>query len=277
MGTTAHLSRLAAAVCCIADTYFPFNPPGNPEHVGELGYTYRDPYGLTSHRRRLLASGVDIVPDTVSGPNAGHVVGSAAARAALQRALNQWSGGYKGYQWQVQLTNLRRYQKTKQPANVFVLLKDMPGASALPTPRKSDSTIDPDEMRTRQDFCGSIEGFSDDLHMANMTAAAAVDLTDCLQRAGINTAVEALNPTDSNSRPKHAAVKLSQLKLYALAPDGTDMTSSFDFGETLVSWTKPLKLRRSATAQVSNGELVVTAATKANDVDIVFSQAVGYL
>lgn len=155
-----------------ADTYHPFTPPGNPEHVGELGYTYRDPYALTagqgsasasssSRRRTLLGKiGTNSVPDTVAGPNAGHKVGSATARAALQRALKQWGGGYSGYQWQLQFTALRRYQHSKKPANVFVLLKDMPGADPMPSAGKAIGAggIDPDEVRARPDFCGSIEG-----------------------------------------------------------------------------------------------------------------------
>jgi hypothetical protein len=174
-------------VCLPTDTYHPFTPPGDPEHVGELGYTYRDPYALTqqaaaahgstsssssssssssassssSHRRILLGRiGTTAVPDTVSGPNAGHKVGSPAARAALQRALNQWGGGYSGYQWQLQFTALRRYQHSKKPANVFVLLKDMPGADPMPSAGKGIGAggIDPDEVRARPDFCGSIEG-----------------------------------------------------------------------------------------------------------------------
>lgn len=269
------------SACAPADSYYPFDPPGNPEHVGDLGYTYRDPHSLTaSQTRKLLASSPDALPDTVSGPHAGHRVGSAAAKAALQRALNQWTGGYSGYQWQVQLTGLRRYQKSNQPANVFVLLKDMPGAPALPKAQGSGrGSINPDDVRTRQDFCGSIEGFSDDAHMANVTGAvsAAVDLTDCLQRAGVQTAVDPKDPADSKSAPKHAAVKVSQLKLYALAPDGTDLTPKFDFGQAVISWTRPLQLRRSASAsdaEVSSGELVVKSVGNGAD-ETVFAQAVG--
>lgn len=161
-----------------ADTYHPFTPPGNPEHVGELGYTYRDPYALTaaaqgasasassssSRSRTLLGKiGTNSVPDTVAGPNAGHKVGSPAARAALQRALKQWSGGDSNdYQWQLQFTALRRYQHSKKPANVFVLVKDMPGADPMPSAGKAIGAggIDPDEVRARPDFCGSIEGRS---------------------------------------------------------------------------------------------------------------------
>lgn len=266
---------LAAAV---ADTYLPFKPTCSPEHVGELGYTYRDPYALSTQRRKLLAANPHALPDTVSGPDAGHFVGSAAAKAALQRALNHWSGGYNSYQWQVQFLQLRRYQHSKKPANVFVLLKDMPGAAPLPSSTSGGATriIHPDDVRTRLDFCGSVEGFSDDMNMANKTRAvsASIDLTDCLQRAGIKTAVEPSNPADAKSGPRKTAVKTSQLKLYALAPDGTDMTSSFDFGKTVISWTRPLKLKRGGPA----GEgISVKTASDEPDLGVIFTQAVGYV
>jgi hypothetical protein len=268
---------LSPSLPATTDTYHPFETPGNPEHVGELGYTYRDPYALTTQRRRLLASSPNAIPDTVSGPDAGHVVGSAAARAALQRALSQWSGGYSGYQWQVQFSSLKRYQLSNSPVNVFVLLKDMPNAPALPSAGQGTDAIIPDDIRTRPDLCGSVEGFSDDMGVMSKTRAvsASVDLTDCLQRAGLKTAVEPSSPADTKSGPRHPAVKLAQLKLYALAPDGTDMTKNFDFGDYVISWTRPVKMRRSADSGVPSEELVVKSLGE--DVEIVFSHAVGYV
>jgi hypothetical protein len=177
----------------------------------------------------------------------------------------------------VQLSNLKRYQNSKQPANVFVLLKNMPNAPALPSAGKGTGEINPDDIRTRADFCGSVEGFSDDMGMMRETRAvsASVDLTDCLQRAGLKTAVEPSNPTDSKSGPRHPAVKVAQLKLYALAPDGTDMTKSFDFGDHVISWTRPVKMRRSGNSGVPSEELVVKSLGE--DVEIVFSHVVGYV
>jgi hypothetical protein len=259
---------------CLADTYYPFEPPADPEHVCELGYTYRDTYASKTQRRKLLAFPTIAVPSTAVGFDAGRV-GSAAGRAALQRALKQWSGGYDGYQWQVQFTNLKRYQTAQKPANVFVLLKDMPGAPAMPVAK--GSVISPDDVRTRPDFCGSVEGFSDDMSTADKARAvsAAVDLTDCLQRAGVKTAVSPANPADGKSGPAQPAVKVSQLKFLALAPDGTDMTKSFKFGNAVISWTKPLQLRIGGSAGVASEELMVKAA--GNEKEVVFSQVLGYV
>lgn len=263
-----------AELACPADTYYPFNPPADPEHVCELGYTYRDTYAIKNQRRKLLAFPSIAVPSTAVGFETGRV-GSAAGKAALQRALKQWTGGYEGYQWQVQFTNLKRYQHVKKPANVFVLLKDMPGAPAMPVAQ--GSVISPDDVRTRPDFCGSVEGFSDDMSMADKTRAvsAAVDVTDCLQRAGIKTAVAPANAADSKSGPSEPAVKVSQLKFLALAPDGTDMTKTFKFGNAVISWTKPLKLRIGGAAGVASEELMVKSA--GNEREVVFSQVLGYI
>lgn len=123
-------------------------------------------------------------------------------------------------------------------------------------------------------------GFSDDMAAANRTRAvsASVDLTDCLQRAGVQTAVEPSNPADEKSGPSRAAVKFSQLKLYALAPDGTDMTPYYDFGPHVVSWTRPLKISAkgsSPVASLMSDALGVKAV--ADGVGVVFSQAVGYM
>lgn len=138
--------------------------------------------------------------------------------------------------------------------------------------------IDPDEVRARPDFCGSVEGFADDMGMANRTRAvsASVDLTDCLQRAGIKTAVEPANPSDNKSAPRQAAVKLAQLKLYALAPDGTDMTEWFKFGDHVISWTRPLKVKQGAGISSATKDGLGVSSVDADDT-VVFSQAVGYL
>lgn len=123
-------------------------------------------------------------------------------------------------------------------------------------------------------------GFSDDMAAANRSRAvsASVDLTDCLQRAGIQTAVEPTNPADEKSGPSRTAVKFSKLKLYALAPDGTDMTPYYDFGPHVVSWTRPLKISVKGggpVASLMSDALGVKAV--ADGVGVVFSQAVGYM
>lgn len=243
-----------------------------------MGYTYRDPYALSTQRRRLLAASPDAAPHTIPGTDAGHHVGSPAAKAALQRALSQWSGGYSGFQWQVQFTQLKRYQHSKKPANVFVLLK---GVADAPPLQSSHGKFNPDDMRARVDFCGSVEGFSDDVMMAEKSrpVSASVDVTDCLQRAGVKTAVEPKDAADASSGPRQAAVQLSQLQLYALAPDGTDMTKSFDFGHTGISWTRPVKTQRNAPAGAQSRNMVITTvgALQTDAQDVVFSQALGYL
>lgn len=187
---------------------------------------------------------------------------------------------------QLQLANFTRYQVKGKPANVFVLLRNTRGAPALPasTPpgARRPHQLNADDLRIRPDFCGSIEGFKDDWdvpHMAKMRVSAAVDLTDCMQRAGLTTAIAPKDPARPKMGPARPAVKLAQLKLYAVAPDGTDLSPLFDFGKQSISWTLPLDVRVNVVDQamlrddgpVRDKPTVSTAA----EIEYVYTQMAG--
>lgn len=234
----------------------------------------------------------------------------------MQRALTSWADGYHSYHWQLQLSNFTRYQVRGTPANVFVLVKSPHASQPLPLlmPSSSDAGADSinsnsnskhadnsssskkprydvNELRTRPDLCGAIEGFSDDEgagQLSKVRVNAAVDLTDCLQRAGFDTAVAPKVGEHAERGPARAVVKLSQLRVLALAADGTDLTNQFKFGKPVVSWTLPVDIRvraadealllsRPAHRPAVGGSRALSPSGASSGTGLVFAQVVGEL
>jgi len=169
----------------------------------------------------------------------------------VDRALSAWSGGYRGYSWQLMLLEWDRNQ-LGQAVHIFVFLNTtgLGAASSnslsMPQPWVASRRYHFNHLRARSDYCGSVSGFNDLIqHLTGQQTTAAVGLDSCLRAAGINPNAVSVNPAEPGAGPATAMVKPSDLRLLALNQHGRDVTSMIDFGKIGISWSLPvLKARR---------------------------------
>jgi hypothetical protein len=157
----------------------------------------------------------------------------------VRAALQEWGGSYTGYAWSVRFQQLNEHQ-LDGPAHVYVFL-NRPEAPVAAVPAK---VADFNELRLRPNYCGSASGFNDAFthaqHTENSVVSRAVDLTDCLIKAGMAPDVPPADPSDPSKGPARAPVRLSDLKLVAVDSQGVDVTHKFDFGDPVISWSLPV-------------------------------------
>jgi hypothetical protein len=166
-------------------------------------------------------------------------IGSAAGKAAVRAAIQQWTGNYTGYTWSVRFQELEQHQH-EEPVHLLVYLKTQdPAVQAIPA--KVDEL---NELRNKPNYCGSIAGFNEMVHVhseeGSKTISRAVDLTHCLKEASINPNVPAVNAEDLSRGPAKVPVRLTDLKIVAVTADGRDVTDVYNSGKTVISWSVPV-------------------------------------
>jgi hypothetical protein len=122
------------------------------------------------------------------------------------------------------------------------------------------------ELRLRPNYCGSVAGFNEHIHAAdaNHILSRAVDLTECLQRAGIATDVPPAHPDRPQRGPSTTPVRMRDLRLVALTADGEDVSDRFNFGRPVVSWALPVTRTAGAVRAVTASASAVDAAAYAS-------------
>lgn len=124
--------------------------------------------------------------------------------------------------------------------HLLVYLKT-PGSTVQAIPAKVDEL---NELRNRNNYCGSIAGFNEVVHVhseqGEKSISRAVDLTHCLKEASIDPNVPAANPDDMSRGPAKVPVKLTDLKIVAVTADGKDVTDTYNTGKTVISWSVPV-------------------------------------
>ncbi len=71
----------------------------------------------------------------------------------------------------------------------------------------------------------------------NSTQDATIDITRCIAASGGNPDVPFLKPGNPDKGPAYSPVKLSDLVWVATDLQGRDISSSFDFGKPMLSWS----------------------------------------
>jgi hypothetical protein len=223
--------------------YFsPFrNITGNYENLQTVAYTYKDPvYLQAAAHTDLPVSSSSSSADTVPAADAGSEVGSPAAISAVQRQLAAWSGGYNGYTWQL---HLRQFEKAlpglNQTVEVLVFMNGVPGAEPFPISSSSGSggKISPNSLRLRKDFCGAVTSWNDGAAMlAGKRFRQAVDLTACMQAAGIGPDVPPADASNAGLGPVEAPIRVSDLRFVVLTASGEDVTAFFTLGKPVIGW-----------------------------------------
>lgn len=229
-----------ALLCCAAARYSPFlNLQGDASDISSYGYSYSAGRAIgdsSSSRRRsrgawLQASAED---NTIT------TIGSAAGKAAVRTAIQQWTGNYTGYTWSVRFQELDQHQMD-EPVHLLVYLKDK-DKTVQAIPAKVDEL---NELRNRPGYCGSIAGFNEQVHVHSeqpdgKVLSRAVDLTQCLKEAFLEPNVPAVNPEDMSRGPSKVPVRLADLKVVAVTADGKDVTDLYNAGKTVISWSVPV-------------------------------------
>lgn len=243
------------------DAYSPFlNLQGDAAEISSYGYAYspgrpigggfEGPRDGPRRGRRggawLASTTPTETPETVANDATNNPVvikvGSAAGKAAVRTAIQQWTGNYTGYTWSVRFQELEQHQM-EEPVHLLVYLKTASDGSSnvLAIPAKVDEL---NELRMKPNYCGSIAGFNEQVHVhseeGSKTISRAVDLTNCLKEASINPNVPAVNPEDFSRGPAKVPIKLADLKIVAVTADGRDVTDSYNFGKTVISWSVPV-------------------------------------
>jgi hypothetical protein len=113
-----------------------------------------------------------------------------------------------------------------QVAHIYVFLDTLAAREAAGHVALPSKVAEYNDLRVLPNFCGSASGFNDyNLHVMHAQQAGgpvataqnrAVDLTECLQRAGIATDVPAAVPGDRARGPSHAAIRVADLKIVAI-------------------------------------------------------------
>jgi hypothetical protein len=257
----SQLSLTHVACCCPAlhhqrttftGSYSPFQSlGGDVAQVATLGYVYstgrtplsagggerQQPREREQRRRSPARRGMDAALEQT----AGGVVNSLAATAAVQAAIEQWTGNYTGYAWSVRLQEFDQHQMHKA-VHVYVYLNRASQPTIEAMPAKITMVEDFNELRLKPNYCGSVAGFNEHIHEsdANHIISRAVDLTECLQKAGLETNVPPASADDPTRGPSKAPIRLSEIRLVAMTADGEDVSDRYNFGKPVVSWSLPV-------------------------------------
>jgi hypothetical protein len=230
--------------------FSPFkNITGNYENLQSIAYTYKDSLYLQTATHPTLPVTSSSSSSSSSAANlqgtaadAGSQVGSAAAVSALQRQMVAWSGGYTSYTWQL---HLREFENApvglNQTVEVFVLIDGVPGTEPLPSSSSSSSSssskIAPNSLRLRKDFCGAFSSWRDGAAMvAGKRFSQAVDLTSCMQAAGISPDVPPADPSNAAKGPAAAPISIANLRFVLLSASGEDVTAKVHLGKPAIGW-----------------------------------------
>jgi len=230
--------------CSTTDAYSPFlNLEGDAADTTSYGYVYSGglPIGSgSSGGRRRSSRGASLESTDADAPVTR--VGSAAGKALVRATIQEWTGNYTGYTWSVRFHDMNQ-QQMDQAVHLLVYLK----SNNVTT--QADSTApaqvaDLNELRMKPNFCGSIAGFNEHVHVhsevGDKTISRAVDLTQCLREAGKNPNVAAVNPEDFSRGPASVPVHLSDLQIVAVTAKGEDVSDKYNVGKTVISWSVPV-------------------------------------
>jgi len=240
--------------CCFADVYSPFqNLEGDAAEISSYSYSYspgRPIGGGSSGGRRNRNRGGDAQVASINAEATVAKIGSPAGKAAVRAAIKQWTGNYTGYTWSVRFSDLDQHQMD-EAVHLLVFLKSS-DASTIALPTKVE---DLNELRMKPNYCGSIAGFNEHVHVhsevGDTSISRAVDLTQCLREAGKDPNVAAANPEDFSRGPAGVPVRLSDLQIVAMTAKGEDVSDKYNFGKTVISWSVPTT-RTAAQVRAAN-------------------------